>query len=61
MIGILLKNPRSPFDTAQGERGLIDNVRNFSFMLSLSKHSKGFFSRIDWYVRPRTRKLKRIR
>ena len=43
---ILLKNSRSPFDTAQGERGLIGNVRNFPFMLSLSKHSKGFFSRI---------------
>ena len=39
----------TPSDTAQGERGLIDNVTNFRFMLSLSKHSKGFFSGITLF------------
>jgi hypothetical protein len=43
---IPLKNPRSPFDVAQGERGMVDNVSDFPFMLSPSKHEKPFFSRI---------------
>jgi len=33
VIVVLLKNLRSPFDGAQGEREGIDNLKNFPFML----------------------------
>jgi hypothetical protein len=41
------EKPRSPFDKAQGEREInIDDTEDFPFVLRLSKHERGFFSRI---------------
>ena len=42
MIVILLQNPVHPSTGLRANGEEVDNVENFPFMLSLSKHSWGF-------------------
>jgi hypothetical protein len=47
---ILLKNPPFILREPQDERRIVEIIGDFPFMLSQSKHSLGFFSRISYHA-----------